>query len=167
MTQPNWWLLLIVALIPLIIGSIWYSPKVFGKAWMSSAEISEERASSGNMFKIFALSYLFSLFATYILALFSVHQSAIIQLFLGEAALEDPSSAMSIFINDFMSTYGDRHRSATHGIIHGIELSLLLGLPFIGMHSLFERRPFKYIMIHVGFWIVCFAIMGAILCSYF
>ena len=103
MAQPNWWILLVVALIPLIIGSIWYHPKVLGKAWMKSAEITEERASSGNMLKIFGLTYLFSLFATYILTIFSVHQSALAQLFLGDPALEDATSALSQSVNDFMA----------------------------------------------------------------
>lgn len=51
MEQPNWWLIPVVALLPLVIGSIWYNPKVLGKAWMQAADISEERASSGNMIK--------------------------------------------------------------------------------------------------------------------
>ncbi len=167
MVQPNWWLLFVVALIPLAIGSIWYHPKVLGRAWMQSAEISEERATSGNMIKIFAFTYLFSLFATYLLTIFSIHQSALVQLFLGDPALEDTTSAMSQTVNEFMTTYGDRHRTWSHGVIHGMELALLLGLPFIGIHSLFERRSFKYIWIHVGYWVLCFAIMGAILCTFF
>ena len=167
MEQPNWWLLFVTALIPLAIGSIWYNPRVLGNKWMSSADISAERAQSGNMLKIFGLSYLFCLFGSYILAIFSIHQSAIVQLFMGDPALEDATSAMSHSVSDFMNNYGDRHRSFGHGIIHGIELALMLGLTFIGVQSLFERRPFSYVMIHVGFWIVCFAIMGGILCAYF
>jgi len=165
--QPNWWLIPVVAVIPMIIGYIWYNQKLFGNAWMRAAEISEERAQSGNMIKIIGLSYLFCIFGTYILSLVCVHQAGIVQLFLGEAALKDPTSEMSVFINDFMSTYGDRHRTFGHGVIHGIEFALFIGLPFIGVHSLFERRPFKYVWIHLGYWIVSFAIMGGLLCAYF
>ena len=165
--QPNWWLILVVALIPLVIGFIWYNPKVFGNAWMRTAEIDEERAQSGNMLKIFGLTYLFSILAAYMLAMGSVHQSGIIQLFLGDPALEDPNSAISTFVNEFMTTYGDRHRSFSHGVIHGIETAVFYGLALIGINCLFERRPFKYALIHLGYWIVCFAIMGGLLCQFF
>ena len=67
MEQPNLWILPVAAIIPLALGFIWYNPKVFGNAWMKAAEISEERAKSGNMLKIFGLTYLFSLFAAYVL----------------------------------------------------------------------------------------------------
>ena len=34
MAQANWWLIPIAALIPLILGNIWYHKKVFGNAWI-------------------------------------------------------------------------------------------------------------------------------------
>ena len=167
MEQPNWWLILVVAVIPLIIGLIWYNPVVFGKTWKRTAEISEEQANSGNAIKIYLFTYLFSILAAYILTMVSVHQSAIFQLFLGEPALQDSTTAIGSIVNDFMTAHGNRHRSFGHGVIHGVELALFLGLPFIGIHSLFERRPFKYVLIHVGFWMVCFGIMGGLVCAYF
>lgn len=167
MEQPNWWLIPVVAFIPLILGSIWYSTKVFGIAWMQSAEISEDRASSGNMVKILGFSYLFCLFGAYILSTTAIHQTAVFQLFMMDDTLQDPSSSASTFLNDFMGSYGDRHRSFGHGLIHGMELALMLGLCLIGVNSMFERRPFKYVMIHVGFWMISFGLMGGLLCQYF
>ncbi len=163
MEQTNWWLIPAVAFIPLIVGFIWYHPAVFGKPWMQSAEISEERAQSGNMVKIFALTYLFSFFAAYLLALFAIHQTSIYQLLMGDASLANADQ----IINDFMIEYGDRHRSFSHGALHGFELALLTGLSFIGIPAMFERRPFKYTMIHTGFWIISFVLMGGILCAGF
>lgn len=167
MEQANWLLIPAVAFIPLMLGSIWYSKKVFGNVWIQSAEISEERASSGNMVKVFGLSYLFCLLGAYILSTTAVHQSAVFQLFMMDVSLQDPSSTASVFLNDFMNTYGDRHRSFGHGLIHGMELALMLGLCLIGVNSMFERRPFKYVMIHVGFWMLSFGLMGGLLCQYF
>ena len=166
MDQFNFWLLPIAALVPLVIGSVWYHPSVFGKIWMRTAEISEERAQSGNMLKIFGLTYLFSLFGAYILMMVTVHQSAIFQLFFMDPAMNDTSSEYSQYVANFMEIYGDRHRSFGHGVIHGAELALMLGLVMIGIPSLFERRPFKYTLVHVGYWVVCFALMGGILCAY-
>ncbi len=167
MEQPNFWILPVAAIIPLVLGFIWYNPKVFGNAWMKAAEISEERAKSGNMLKIFGLTYLFSLFAAYILSSLSVHQASLFGLFLGDPALEVANSEVNKFLSDFMATYGDRHRSFGHGVIHGLESGLFLGLPLIGFNTLFERRPMKYMWIHVGFWMLCFALMGGTICCCF
>ena len=167
MEQPNWWILLVAALIPLALGSVWYNPKVFGKLWMKSANITEEEAMSGNKLKIFGLTYLFSIFAAYMLSVLSVHQSAMFQLFFGDPAMEDPSSETVMYLTNFIETYGDVHRTFTHGIIHGMEAGLLMGLPLIGISALFERRPAKYTLIHVGFYMLCFALMGGVICTYF
>jgi len=37
----------IAALVPTIIGFIWYNPKVFGTAWMASAGLTMETAMKG------------------------------------------------------------------------------------------------------------------------
>ena len=64
------------ALIPLIVGSIWYNPKIFGTAWMKSAGLTEEQASSGNMPLIFGLVYVFSIFLSAFFVTWSIHQMA-------------------------------------------------------------------------------------------
>ena len=166
MDQFNFWLLPLVAFIPLIVGSIWYNPKVFGNAWMKSAEISEERTRTGNMLKIFGLTYLFSLLGAYIITPATVHQLSVTQLFFMDPAMSDVGSAISRDMSSFLDTYGERHRTFGHGVIHGVEFALFAGLVMLGVPALFERRPFKYTMIHVGFWMLCFGLMGGILCAY-
>ena len=167
MEQPNWWLLLITAFIPLVIGSVWYNPRVFGNIWMKAAEITEERAKSGNILKIYGLTYLFSLLASYMLSGLSVHQFGVIQLFVGDPALAEAGTEVNNFVTEFMSTFGERHRSFGHCVVHGIEAALFMGFPFIGINSLFERRPTIYLWIHLGFWVLCFALMGGITCCWF
>jgi hypothetical protein len=166
MDQFNFWLLPVVAFIPLIIGAIWYNPSVFGKAWMRSAEITEERAQSGSMIKIYGLAYLFGLLGAYILMFTTVHQTAMYQLFFMDPALEDPASAYSQLISNFMSEYGDRHRTFSHGLVHGSELAFVMGLVMIGIPSLFERRPWQYTLIHLGYWVLCFALMAGCLSAF-
>ena len=50
-------LVLSTALIPLVIGFIWYNPKVFGTIWMNEIGMTEEKAKQGNMAKIFGLTF--------------------------------------------------------------------------------------------------------------
>jgi len=68
---------------------------------------------------------------------------------LGEEALNDPNSTMSTFVNDFIVTYGDRHRTFGHSIIHGIETPLLYGLAFIDINS-YLREGRLSMRSHIG-----------------
>ena len=59
--EINMWAFPVAALIPLVIGSIWYNPKVFGAAWLKASGLTDEQARGGNMALIFGLSYVFAL----------------------------------------------------------------------------------------------------------
>jgi len=166
MEQANWWILLVAAFIPLVLRFVWYNPRVFGNAWMKAAEIPEERNESGNRTKTFALTYLFSLLAAWVLSALTVHQSGMIQLFLGEPALKDASSNISQLFNQFMMEHGQRHRTFGHGFIHGAEAGLFMGLSLIGMSALYEGRPARFTLIHVGYYMLCFALMGGVICTF-
>ena len=165
MPQINFYWLFISALVPIVVGSIYYNPKVLGKAWLSAAGLTEEEAAQGSMTKIFLLTYLFSLFTAYIIYLFSVHQTSVFQLFMHEI-ISGTSEEYSLYFNDFMSRYGDKHRTFGHGIIHGAEITFFMGFGMIGIHTLFERRPMKYLWIHLFYWVICGSLMGGMLCAW-
>jgi hypothetical protein len=44
MQHFNWLSLFVTALVPLVIGFVWYSKGVFGNAWMQAAGVTEESA---------------------------------------------------------------------------------------------------------------------------
>lgn len=52
---------IVAALLPFILGGLWYSPLMFGNAWMKENGLSEEELAKGNKAKIFGLSFLFFL----------------------------------------------------------------------------------------------------------
>ncbi|MFN0176218.1 MAG: DUF1761 domain-containing protein [Saprospiraceae bacterium] len=54
--------IVIAGLIPMVLGFVWYHPKVFGGAWMKSLGFTEESMKGGNMAMIFGLSTAISLF---------------------------------------------------------------------------------------------------------
>jgi len=164
MEQANWFIIPIAALVPLILGLIWYHPNVLGtKLAQITGEPPVKNRSIGKM----ALIYLFSILLAYILTLMSVHQSAIFQLFLMDPELANANSEYNVFINNFMETYGDRHRSFGHGLIHGAEAGLMLGLAFLGITTLLQNKPFKIIWIHLIFWILCCSLMAGLTCAFF
>lgn len=53
--------IVLAALIPTILGYIWYHPKVFGNAWMKSLGMTEEEVNGGNMGLIFGLAFVAAL----------------------------------------------------------------------------------------------------------
>ncbi len=70
MDQFNIWAVLVAALSTFLIGGIWYSPAVFGKAWMKENGFTEESLKNGNMAKIFGLAFVLGLIAAVNLAMF-------------------------------------------------------------------------------------------------
>ncbi len=164
MEQANWFIIPIIAFLPLILGFVWYHPKVLGN---KLAQINNEPLIQNRSVGKMLLIYLLSILLAYILTLMSVHQSAIFQLFFMDPDLANDSSQYSVFINEFMEKYGDRHRSFGHGLIHGAEASLLFGLAFFGITTLMQNKPLKLIWIHLGFWIVCCSLMAGLSCEFF
>jgi hypothetical protein len=65
----------------------------------------------------------------------------------------------------FMADYGIAFRTFKHGALHGFITGLFLAFPLVGTNALYERKSFKYAFVTSGFWIVCFTIMGGILCA--
>lgn len=70
MEQLNIWAVLVAALSTFLIGGLWYSPAVFGKAWMRENGFTEEGMKNSNMAKIFGLAFILALVASINLAMF-------------------------------------------------------------------------------------------------
>ena len=70
MPEVNWLAVALCAVSSLVLGGIWYSPLLFGKAWQKAAGLSDEQAKSGNMAMIFGLAFLASLVAAAVFAMF-------------------------------------------------------------------------------------------------
>lgn len=68
--QLNYLAILVAALSTFLIGGLWYSPAVFGKAWMRENGFKEEDMKNGNMAKIFGGAFVLALIAAVNLAMF-------------------------------------------------------------------------------------------------
>lgn len=66
----NIWAVLVAALSTFLIGGLWYSPALFGKAWMRENGFTEESLKGGNMAKIFGLAFFLGVIAAINLAMF-------------------------------------------------------------------------------------------------
>ncbi|MDZ7774051.1 MAG: DUF1761 domain-containing protein [Balneolaceae bacterium] len=117
-----------------ILGSLWYSKALFGKAWMEAVGLTEEQIASGGVAKTISLTFIFGLIMAFNLAMF----------FYGS-----PEAAEAI-------TAGS---GAFYGFLTGFGWIFFV----IATNALYEQKSWGYIFINGGFWTVAFTIMGLIL----
>jgi len=159
--QLHFWLILVAGLIPLATGFIWYNPKVFGNAWMKSAGLNEEKLKGANMPMIFGLCYLFGVMLASAIMTIVIHQFGFNSVMQG-----DNSAETAAYMKNFFETYGGRFRTFKHGALHGTISGLFIAMPVLGTAALFERKGFKYVAIHTGYWMFTLALMGGVLCGF-
>jgi hypothetical protein len=155
-------MIFVAALIPFLLGALWYGP-LFGKPWMKINGFTEEYLKKGNMAVIFGVSYLFCLMFSMMMTSYSIHQVNVFGLMMPE--LQEAGSAVQTDLIDFMTKYGDRHRTFSHGAAHGLIFAIFIALPMIGVNALFERRGWKYTMLHWGYWAISTILICGLLCA--
>jgi hypothetical protein len=166
MQEMNIPVVLMTALIPMLMGFIWYNPKVLGTAWMREAGITEESMKGAKMLKIFGVSLLFSFFLAAVLQTIVIHQFHLASLIMNEPDAMNPDSPAQIWLREAMSSYGNNFKTFKHGAFHGALTGILMALPILGINALFERKSMKYIFLNAGYWIITFSIMGGVLCQF-
>ena len=62
--------ILVATVVGFVVGGLWYSPLLFGNAWMRAAGVTEDQVNGGNKVKIFGLTFLFLLIMAVCLAAF-------------------------------------------------------------------------------------------------
>ena len=135
MPPVNWLSFAIAVLIPMILGFIWYNPKVFGKAWMESIGMTEEKAKEANMPLTFGLSLVLSA----LLAFFLIN-----------------------FVNAPVEQEGI-YDTFKHGAFHGAFLGVVVVIPVMVTNGLFEQKSWKNMLINVAYWTLAMALMGGVL----
>ena len=70
MPDVNWLAVLAAAISAFLLGGLWYSPALFGKAWQRGAALTDEQLKGGNPAKIYGGSFVLSLIAAATFAMF-------------------------------------------------------------------------------------------------
>jgi hypothetical protein len=164
--QLDFPVLLASAVIPLLIGFIWYHPKVFGNAWIKVAGVDPDAAKNSNMALVFGLTYVLSFFIAMTLNFVTIHQWSIMSLLADNPDLQNPDSTSANELKNLLDLYGGKFRSFGHGAFHGFLVALTFLMPVIAVNALFERKSWKYIWINTGFWMVCCMLMGGVICRF-
>ncbi|MBS1597099.1 MAG: DUF1761 domain-containing protein [Bacteroidetes bacterium] len=69
-THVNWLAVLVAGISAFIIGGIWYSPALFGKAWMKENNLTIEQIQKSNKGKVYGIAFLLTMIMAVNLAMF-------------------------------------------------------------------------------------------------
>jgi hypothetical protein len=136
MEKVNFLSLVLASLVPMVVGFIYYHKALFGKAWMESIGMTDEKQKSANMPVMMAVSLVMS----FLIAFFMMQ-------FCNGAGQEGVNGEFDTF---------------KHGALHGIIVSLFLIIPVVISNGLFEQKSWKNILINGLYWMITLAIMGGI-----
>jgi len=138
----NYLSLALSTIIPMVVGFIYYHPKVAGTIWMQANGFTLESLGKGPkpiMFLVaLVLSFLLSMFVN-----FNVTGP-------GQEVAED----------------GHSYVTFQHGIVHGIILTVVFVAPILGTMGIFEKKSMKWFLVNIGYWLITLCIMAGILSAW-
>lgn len=138
----NWAAVAVSALVPMVIGFLYYHPKLAGGAWMKANGFTPESIGNGPKPILYGVALLLSF-------LLSMWMSS---------NVTGPGQDVA----------PDGHSYATfgHGVVHGIINTIFLLLPVLGTLSIFEKRGWGWVFVNLGYWVITFCVMGGILSAW-
>jgi hypothetical protein len=138
MNSINWLAVLVAGISAFVLGGVWYSPMLFGKAWMSENKFSEDDVKKGNSTKIFGWGFILSLI-----------MAANLAMFLADTPAECTGNCA-------------QKTDIVWGTIAGF-LAGIWGFASIAIAALFEQKSARYIFINGGYALLALTLMGAII----
>ncbi|MGE0638436.1 MAG: DUF1761 domain-containing protein [Bacteroidia bacterium] len=166
----NFIAIFVAGLIPMVLGFIWYHPKVLGTVWMKESGMTEEKTKQGNLALKLGLSLLFSLLLSMVLSSLVVHDAFIDGAVYYEAK-KSAGGQLSVETTQWVDYYktnlaADNH-TAQHGSFHALVLiGILIILPVFATNALFEAKSFRYVAVNVAYWLLCVSLMGGLLAAW-
>lgn len=70
LSNINWLSVIVATIVAFILGSLWYSPVLFGKVWQKELGLSDEKIKNANMAVIFGTSFVLEFIAALVLEMF-------------------------------------------------------------------------------------------------
>lgn len=142
MPEINYLVIAVAALVPNILGAIYYGP-LFGKQWLSSLNFVAEDLKGRNE----ALIYGSALGLAFIVSFFLKFTISLVHKDIG-------ANGELVF-----ASFG----TFPHGALHGGMIAITMVIPVIISLGLFQKTKVSNILLNSIFWILTYAIMGGIL----
>ncbi len=166
----NFTAIIVAALVPMVIGFIWYHPKVFGSIWMRESGMTEEKTKQGNMFLKLGLSLFFSLMIALVMNSVVVHDGFIdgaTYYKTNKTMKPEPGSELANWVDYYKTNLAADNHIFTHGAFHGFFLfGLLFVLPVLATNAVFEAKSWKYVMVNSCYWMLSVTLMGGIIAAW-
>ncbi len=70
LSNINWLSVIVATIAAFILGSLWYSPVLFGKVWQKELGLSDEKIKNANIAVIFGTSFVLEFIAALVLEMF-------------------------------------------------------------------------------------------------
>ncbi len=155
---PNFLILAASAFIPFTLGYFWFSEKLFGGAyWDQIAQVPEEKHGPAKMGLLFS-SLILNFFAAFGIYCLTVHASGVFGLMGGDAEAMKVGTAGA-----FMAEHGQNFLTFKHGLVHGIQATLVMVLPAYGYVTIFEKKGWNYLLVNLGYWLIALSLMGGVI----
>ncbi|MFZ4543107.1 MAG: DUF1761 domain-containing protein [Saprospiraceae bacterium] len=164
----NFIIVFAAGLIPLLTGFLYYNNAFgFGKAWMAEIGLTEEDLMRDfNPLKLFGPAYILGVMIAFALMPIVIHQFGFFSMLNDVEGVNDVNTEVGKMYAFLMENYGQNFRTFKHGALHGTISAIFYVFPILAINALFERRSWKYIFIHLGFWVLTLALMGGVVCQF-
>lgn len=70
MSSINWIGAIVAAVLAFVLGGLWYSPALFGRAWQREAGVTDEQIAGGNKGLVFGVAFVWALLGAIVFAMF-------------------------------------------------------------------------------------------------
>lgn len=129
----NWLAVVLATASTMVVGSVWYTPKVFGNTWMELVKLDKKKAQAAGLTPIL-ITIVVSFLSAYVLA----HVAFLSNSFFGNSFLQDTlSTAFWLWL--------------------GMTAARMI------THDAFEGRPAKLTVINIAHELVTFMVMGLVI----
>jgi hypothetical protein len=162
--------IIVAALVPMVVGFIWYHPKVLGTIWMRESGMTEEKAKQGSMAVKVGLSLLFSIMIAFVLNSIVVHDSFIdgATYYKTDKTMKpEAGTELAQWVDYYKTNLAADNHTFTHGSFHAFFLiGVFIILPVFATNAIFETKSWKYVLVNAVYWMLCFALMGGIIAAW-
>jgi hypothetical protein len=137
--QMNWAAFAVAVVAQMVIGFIWFHPKVMGTMWSKASGISLEDMKPKNPGMVYGLTILYTvLFTMFIMTNVTGP---------GQDVAPD----------------GHSYHTFQHGVVHALILTGFVILPVLGTPALYEGKTKGWMIVQVGYWLVRLIVAAGIL----
>ena len=149
MPQPhiNFLSLLIAAVIPMIMGFIYYSPALLGNTWMAANGFVKATMKPPKP-ALYLLALLFSFMLAFFLWGWTTGGGGV-----DTFQVTDPLD-------------GHSYVTFKHGAFHGVAFSIMVIFPILATMKIFEQRSWKWALVNWGYWSITIILMCGVLSAW-